>query len=132
MAERHTPEPGERWRTGTSEGTDGLTLYRHVDGGPVRGRLVGMMRAPEDAALVVEAVNAALLLRQFGTIMGSPDPGGAPYPQVVAVYRHSEALLAGRNAGHPVLIHADLLRMRAEVDLAIRAVEDRAEEDGRG
>jgi hypothetical protein len=57
---RRTPEPGERWRTGTSEGTDELTLYRHVDGGPGRGRLVGMMREPADAALVVEAVNAFL------------------------------------------------------------------------
>lgn len=46
----------ERWRTGTSEGTDELTIYRHVDGGPPRGRLIGMMREPEDAALACTAV----------------------------------------------------------------------------
>lgn len=57
---RYAPAPGERWRVGTSEGTDGLTLYRHTADGPERGRLVGMMREPEDAALVVEAVNARL------------------------------------------------------------------------
>lgn len=55
-------------------------------------------------------------------------PGGAPYPELLAVYRDAEALLAGRNAGHPGLLAADLRRMRGELDRAIRALADMREE----
>lgn len=47
----------ERWRTGTSPGTHGRTIYRHVDGGPERGELIGLMDDAYTAGRVVEAVN---------------------------------------------------------------------------
>jgi len=53
-------ERGERWRVGTSEGTHGRTIYRHLPGGPVRGELIGVMDTGPDAGLVVEAVNGTL------------------------------------------------------------------------
>lgn len=119
----YVPVLGEQWRTGRKWGR---TLVRVTPADP-NGSLIGTMDKPEDAVLVVEAVNAELRLRTFGAVMGSTDPGGAPYPQIVAVYRDCEALLAGRNAGAPELIHADLRRMRMELDRAIRAVEDMAD-----
>lgn len=126
------PEPGEfvppvgaRFRTGRKVP---LHLYLHADSDDQTGQPVGVVyHSPELARFVVEAVNADLRLRTFGAVMGSPDLGGAPYPQIVAVYRDTEALLAGRNAGAPELIHADLRRMRMELDRAIRAVEDMAD-----
>lgn len=61
MTEPYEPLPGERWRTGTSPGTDGRTIYRHLPGGPVRGELIGVMFSREMAALVRDAVNDYLI-----------------------------------------------------------------------
>lgn len=44
------------WRTGTSSGTDGRTIY--TPSGGERGTLIGVMDTREDADLVVRAVNA--------------------------------------------------------------------------
>jgi hypothetical protein len=63
----HTPEPGERWRVGTSPGTHGRTIYRHMPGGPERGELIGVMDTGPDAALVVEAVNVWLAMMEGET-----------------------------------------------------------------
>lgn len=49
-----SPRP---WRTGTSPGTEGLTVYTHAGDTP-RGTILTMFRRPEDAALAVAAVNA--------------------------------------------------------------------------
>lgn len=76
-----------------------LHLYLHADSDDQTGQPVGVVyHSPELARFVVEAV-----------------------------YRDTEALLAGRNAGAPELIHAELRRMRGELDRAIRAVEDMEE-----
>lgn len=51
---------GERWRTGTSPGTHGRTIYRQMPGGPERGELIGVMDTAPDAGMVVQAVNRLL------------------------------------------------------------------------
>lgn len=49
-----SPRP---WRTGTSPGTEELTVYTHAGDTP-RGTILTMFRRAEDAALAVAAVNA--------------------------------------------------------------------------
>jgi hypothetical protein len=68
---------GERWRVGTSPGTHGRTIYRHMPDGPERGKLIGLMDTREDAALAVEAVNHQLHATgwrwEYGVEMVWPD-----------------------------------------------------------
>lgn len=49
-----SPRP---WRTGTSEASEGLTLYSHKDNAP-RGKIIGFMRDTDNAKHLVEAVEA--------------------------------------------------------------------------
>jgi hypothetical protein len=49
-----SPRP---WHTGTSEASEGLTLYSHKDNAP-RGKIIGFMRDTDNAKHLVEAVEA--------------------------------------------------------------------------
>lgn len=99
-----SPRP---WRTGTSPGTEGLTVYSH-EGDMPRGTLLGMYRHPEDAALAVEAVNA----------YGDPGPGYHVLVTVDPDRNHGRASISSCQA--PIHAAAGLLRA-GETPEAVRA-----------
>ena len=118
---RWQPPPGARVRNGRKVP---LHLYLHAAGDEV-GQPIGVVyHSPELARFVAEAADLRLQLAEASKRV---DLGAPPYPELVAIYRDAEALLAGRNAGHPGMINQELRRMRTELDRAIRVVEDMAE-----
>lgn len=129
--EPYRPPPGTYARHGRKKPKN---LYLVTPDHP-EGWDIGRLDTPEMAALVVEALNLALLGRTYNDAVRAAsragiDLGDAPYPELMAVYLDAGKLLAGRDAGHPELLHQELLRIRGQVDKGIRAVEDVAEREG--
>lgn len=126
--EPYRPAPGTRARRGRKEAPN---IYLHTDDN-LKGLCIGRLDKAEYSALVIEALDFWLEVQRDNDALRAAsragiDVGAAPYPELYAIMRDAEALLAGRNAGDPELIHQELRRMRGLVDRAIRVVEDAGE-----